>query len=525
MISLLIVDDEKHYTDSLTETLPWHELGIGQVYKAYNGNQALELLDSVPVDILMTDIQMPKMNGIKLIEEAMKVNPKIKCLLLTGYADFQYAKKAIELKAMDYVLKPADDEELLNSVHNIIQKIENERMFDTSMSVYKDQIRSLRSELLLKILRGTLQSSSLAEKLKRYDVQTLIGGYVHVSLIQWDELFNQYDAYSQSLFRFAITNIMEEIFKERYDIWAASDEDGTITALVYDHSGAPLDLTWVDQQIDRLKAEVKSLLKGGITVITPGECLFPNDLQSCYLKGKSQLSSRKNGESSYERTEEESALFNMLYAPPLLTHLLESEQWEEAEKKIGRILNVLYITNSPEHLRDVYFFLSNAFLYITKKHGKALSEMIKPELAQYFLGKPFFHVGQLEQWAIEILQQFKRGMVYAPANRHEVIVKRMQEYIRANLDKDISLTMLADNIYLHPNYLSKVFKQQMDLTVSQYIYYQRMDKASQLLKQTDDKIYNIGSQVGYPNTNWFIKKFKEYSQLTPQEYRDRHRLT
>lgn len=526
MTSLLIVDDEKHYTDSLTETVPWQELGIEKVYKAYNGNQALELLGTVSVDILMTDIQMPKINGLELIEEAKKIHPKIKALLLSGYADFQYARKAIELNAMDYLLKPAKDEELMHSLNKIIEEIEKERIVENSMSVYKEQLQSLRSGLLLGILGGTLHTSSLADKLKNYDVQTHIGGFVHMSLIQLDETFNEYDEYSQSLLRFAITNIMEEIFKERYDIWAASDEEGTIVALVYDHSGAPLDLTWVDQQIDRLKLEVKTyLMRGGITVITTGECLFPNDLHTCYLKGKSQLSNQQSSGAEYNRTEDESTLFNILYEPPLLTHYLETEQWGEAESKLDRIFAALYVTSSPEHLRDVYFFLSNAFLYITKKHGKTLLEIMKPELAQYFRGKAFFHVRQLEQWAFEILQQFKLGLADVPANRHEGIVKNTQEYIQCNLHKDLSLSMLADRVYLHPNYLSKVFKQLMNLTISQYIYYQRMEKASQMLKQTDDKIYQVGNQVGYPNTNWFIKKFKEHYQLTPQEYRDRYRLT
>lgn len=491
---LLIVDDEKHYMDSLADTTPWHCLAIGQVYKAYNAQQAMEMIQSAGIDIVVTDIHMPQMSGVELIEEASKINPGIEFLFLTGYADLHFAKRATELQ------------------------FKRERKLEVSLAVYKDQIHTLRSNLLLQIL-SSQHYDNLAEKLRIYDIKVPIGGYAHLSIIQGDKLFQEYDTYSQNLLGFAIVNIMEELFKERYDIWATLDEEGAIVALIYDHSGAPLDGEWVSKHLELFIVYIKYYLKDDVTVISVGEGAFPQELQSVYVKGKDLLRNHRKSTSPYMRTEDEASLFKMLFEPPILTDLLENEQWEEADKKIRNILSGSSSVSSSGRLREVFFFLSNAFLYITNKHGKSLLEMLRPEQVLYFRGKAFVHAGQLEEWALEVLHQFKHGLEEVPANRYDSVVKKIQEFILSNLDKDLSLTMVAEQVYLHPNYLSKIFKQLTTHTVSQYIYYQRMEKAAMLLKQSDDKIYQIGFQVGYSNTNWFIKKFKEYYQTTPQEYR------
>src|SRR5690606_34259669 len=153
-----------------------------------------------------------------------------------------------------------------------------------------------------------------------------------------------------------------------------------------------------------------------------------------------------------------------------LTHLLEAEQWEEAEQRIRKLLQVLHSAGSPERLRDVFFFLSNAFLYFVHKNGKSLLEVLTPEQSKYLRGKTILHAAQLEEWAFDVLRSFRERFAQAGEDRSEAGVKKVQQHILHNLDKDLSLTMLADLVYLHPNHLSKVFKQSTNMTVSQYIY-------------------------------------------------------
>lgn len=524
MNSLLVVDDEKHYADSLVDTIPWETLGISKVWKAYSASEAMALIETLPIDILMTDIHMPRMNGLELIEQARLHIPGLKCLLLTGYADFDYARKAIELQAIDYLMKPAKDEQLLLAMGRIVKQLEQERAVEQGFRIYRDNSTELKAGLLLKALDGTLLGKALIEKLKLFDLPLPMPGSVTMCLIRLDSPFDGHDLYSQSLIRFAVMNMLEELLMDRYDCWSATDEEGNLLVIVYDLSGAPTELEWVRERMVQLTQEVRRLLKGEVSV-SETSCLFPDELQSSYMVVKSGLNNETGLASQQpEINREEALLMRKLYEAPLLTHLLETEQWEDAEVKIRAFVSPLMHTGSPALMRDVFFFLSNAFQYIANRSGRTLAEVLTPGQAAFMKGKTMLHALQLESWGLEALRTLREKLSEEAEDHNQAIVRKTQVYIQMELDKDLSLNLLARRVFIHPNHLSKLFKQCTDTTVSQYIYEQRMLKACDLLKHTNHKIYHIGESIGYPNTNWFIRKFRDYYQLTPLEFREKYRL-
>lgn len=125
MIRMVIADDELLIRQGL-RSIPWCDYGIELAGAAANGIEALELVRSEMPSILLTDIKMPGMDGLKLIEEARKIVPDIKSILLTGYQDFSYAQTAIQLRAIDYILKPSDPEEIIETVLKAKKQIEKE---------------------------------------------------------------------------------------------------------------------------------------------------------------------------------------------------------------------------------------------------------------------------------------------------------------------------------------------------------------------------------------------------------------
>ncbi|RKN66071.1 response regulator [Paenibacillus ginsengarvi] len=122
LFSLLIVDDHKHLAESMALTIPWERYEVTRVLQAYSGTEAVEALQDGDIHILLTDIRMPGMSGLELIERAQKLAPGIDCILLTGHTQFEYAKRAVELQAIDYLVKPVRHEELLRVVETIIQR-------------------------------------------------------------------------------------------------------------------------------------------------------------------------------------------------------------------------------------------------------------------------------------------------------------------------------------------------------------------------------------------------------------------
>ncbi|KAI7247754.1 hypothetical protein KC345_g11929, partial [Hortaea werneckii] len=289
----------------------------------------------------------------------------------------------------------------------IIKQLEQERSMEQGFRIYRDNSAELKAGLLLKALSGTLNGNALVEKLKLFDLPLPVPGSVSLCLIRLGLPFDRQDLYSQSLIRFAVTNMLEELLMERYDCWPSADDDGNLLVLIYDLSGAPPVREWVHEQLVRLRQEVQNLLRGDIST-GEAECLFPEGLQASYMTAKSRLGT--DG-CSYgmvpQRNEEELRLMRKLYESPLLTHLLESEQWEEAEAKIRAFVSPLMHTGSPDLMRDVFFFLSNSFQYIANRSGRTLAQMLTPGQSAFVRGKAMLHASQLETWALDSLRTLR----------------------------------------------------------------------------------------------------------------------
>jgi len=123
VVSVLIVDDHKHLVESLVAIVPWTSLGVANVAAAHSGPEALEALRKTDIDILITDIRMPGMSGLELIERARAERSGLECILLTGHAEFDYAVKAIELRTFRYLLKPVRTSELVDCVRSLVEAL------------------------------------------------------------------------------------------------------------------------------------------------------------------------------------------------------------------------------------------------------------------------------------------------------------------------------------------------------------------------------------------------------------------
>ena len=138
MYELLIVDDEQYVLDSLAHTYPWEELHISSVYTASSATEAIDLLTTHNVHLVISDIRMPGLNGLELIEKIRDISPKTKCMLLSGYSDFEYAQRAVSAGVEAYLLKPVKEDELMGTVSNMIEKIraEGEEVVSRQRTLY-----------------------------------------------------------------------------------------------------------------------------------------------------------------------------------------------------------------------------------------------------------------------------------------------------------------------------------------------------------------------------------------------------
>ncbi|TBL71597.1 response regulator [Paenibacillus thalictri] len=544
MFELLIVDDEKFVVHNLATTYPWEELGITAVHTAYSAKEALQLIQYENIHIVITDIRMPGISGLELIEKIRALSGKTKCILLSGHSDFSYAQQAVSSGVVAYLLKPVKEDELLHTVRIAIEQIEaawNEIVSQQrTLYTLSEHLPQLRGALLNDLLQGKyIPPQTLDKKLLMYKLQAKRDQQFVMMFVRMEQGFSSYDDYSRSLLEFAITNIGEEIFGEQFYLWQCKDIYDYLVFVIMpktDHAANRVH----DEQISRKVLEKLSLqlqdsvvqyLKGSVSVLLSDWGRFPEQIYPYYQNAISII--RRHPEnvqgffiSSIHDNEKQPAEFQplrSLYQPPLLVHLLEAGRWDAAVQKLLDIIRELKGRKSYiyEYVQETAMALRAAVMQTVHKQGLPLEHLAAAELLGMPEHEAAHSVDSLETWGSRLILSLQEHALKEAKGSHHSSVQKAQQFVHSNLEHDISLQSLADHVYLHPAYLSKIFKLETGEGVSDYIYRLRMEKASYLLIETNEKIHEISKKSGYPNPSHFSRVFKKYFDMTPEEYRSK----
>jgi two-component system response regulator YesN len=529
---ILLVDDEPFVVDDLAMTINWNALGIEAVFKAYSGAEALGILGQRPIDIVVTDITMPGMSGLELASAIRKKWKQTKVILLSGYAEFDYARQALEIGVSEYLTKPISDEEFVRKLKHVIRTIRREwqeiASYERAVSIFEEHLPLLRNNLLRDLLQGKkLSRDRLASQLAKFQLPFEAGCRV-VLLTMRLEGFHSFSPDDMFLFEYAIDNIARELYAGDFALWNCKDELGHLVYAVKPSDGAQNDadvygrITLLAEELQR---NVGHYLRGRISVVISRTGALPDDLPGLYQSSLGLLRRYIGSEHGFFMTMDRNddsadvAALTRLHEPPSFMQLFESGQWDAAMEKLDAVFDELAARriDTAEHLREIYSQLLAACYYIAHKHGKMLADLAGGEPADR---EPPLDAAQLKDWAAQLVTRIRNRLDADMNDTRRQLVRQVHEYIDAHLDS-ATLQSIAHHVSLHPVYLSKVYKQETGQSISDTIYRRRMEQATHLLRNTKLKIYEITAMLGYSNAHYFIKLFKEYSGLTPQEYRDR----
>ncbi|KIL39040.1 hypothetical protein SD70_22735 [Gordoniibacillus kamchatkensis] len=352
MYEILIVDDHTHLVDSLANGLPWEQMGISAVHKAYSGEEALELLQYHAVDLIVTDIQMAGMSGLELVSVVKDKWVKIKSVILTGHDEFQYAQEAIRQGISNYLLKPVSHEELEGTIRALIGDLQREGELLVNQQklsyLFRESLPKLRESLLHELLGGKMPPfSMLRDKLKLYELSFHDLNPVLMLCMRIEEDFAGTDLYSVSLLEYALTNIADEIFSPRFDIWHCKDDYDYLVFLVRPkHPSETSKKEWMEEaeRLARLvQYQIKRFLKIKVSLVMSNWSSFPDEVPAVYHNLLSLFTDYIGFQTEsffhdlQERRVEDIRPLSVLYAAPTFMQLLEVEQWNAAEEKIGNV--------------------------------------------------------------------------------------------------------------------------------------------------------------------------------------------
>ncbi|MEF3308624.1 response regulator [Paenibacillus sp. GYB004] len=555
MFQLLIVDDEASVVDSLADTLPWQEIGISAVFKAYSGSEALEVLKTNTIDIMMTDIRMPGMDGLELLALVRREWKWVKCILLSGHAEFSYAQEAIRHDAHEYLLKPVGDDEVLAKAGQLVAELRRERdesrAYERVAKAFQEHLPKLRGDLLADLLQGTkLSADKLGHKLESLKIEMATDERFALLLCRLEDRLAELDFYSLSLMEYAVVNMAEELFEDEFRLWSCKDIHGYLVFLVTlrERRGSspeqseppappmPFAERATEPEESRLQSIASQLqlgvtryLKGSVSVLISRWGSFPADIQQLYeeiLLSMRRQVGQQSGLLIYVSDELERMpvhALQRLNEPPMLVHLLESGDFERTRDKLNGVWEELSLkwADSREHMTEAFFSIYASFSSFAHKNGRQLTDMIGPLLSDVTGLTPIRSLESFHQWMFQSLELLQQCMESETRNDRENAVRKIKHFVEKHLVDDVSLQTIADSMYMHPVHVSRIFKLETGENLSDFVLRLKMEKAAVLLADPSLKNYEVALRLGYQNPNYFIKVFKKYYSVTPQEFRQK----
>ena len=545
MYRLLVVDDEEIITDGLYEVFSRWMPDKLDVCKAYSGKEALRWMERTRIDIVLTDIRMPGMSGLELTETIQACWPRCRIVFLTGYSEFDYAYKAIQMPNARYLLKTEGYDKVLHTVGDIMREIEQGNEMSKLLERSHEQSKALehvaQSELVRQWLKDSQalggnagqpgnDSQGLGSELRRLNIALEPGAPVLLVLgrmsyrsvarreqtadkrndvkVIWDSFMSAHirsigveDAYGDTVWLVQPLDAVEEANAHRLVLYM----EGTLE-LIQEACLASLDVhvaftiatrlcAWEDvaPQYERLRQLQQMKIGDGVSMIIK-DMFVP-------LKGAPGKESI-----AVSRT------VGMLEAH------LEAERKEEFTEELERLVQSLDRNNY--HMRsgvEAYYSVAVLLLAQMNRHGLQAQRGDSHKLLRLDEHPSIHKAFQYLQQTADDIFAFKQ---MDDRDKTIRVIDRICTYIEEHLGEDVSLVRLAEVHYFNPSYLSRLFKQERGMNLSEYIDKCRIRQAKELLGNGDLKVREVALLVGYDAAHSFTRFFKKATGLTPQEYRD-----
>ena len=523
MIKIMIVDDMPIFLEYLRGCIDWNSYGFEICCEAHDGKEALEKLDEYYPDVVLTDITMPYINGLELAERITKDYPDISVILITGNNEFEYARKAVKIGVCDYIVKPFEKEELILSLlklqDNIGKAVENSN--DTTE---KELDKDLSDELKALIYAGLKNKENVeAWEKKLFPNRHDYGGYL-LALVQFDVSAFSADKGDSRENLINWENLIAKLLADKLDSEAQirlyHDFENNIVILMNFETEQALDNYKGYEFTDIIQIVKNQLGIGSSIVLTKASDIV--DIKRAYEQGHSFLGGKGFGKLWDIRKNEDNEIMASLDAIVLLNKNLESLQADAAEDAINTLWKQLTDhtkTDSKVTLSDMNLLSSAISILMTNIINSGFS--IENIYGEGFSPEKFMEGAKTaEELRQNVVYLYRKRIDFEKGkndSRTRSVAIGAKEYIEQNYSNNyLSISDISENLSVNQTYLRKMFKSEMNMTLTEYITSYRMQEAKKLITTTDDKLSEIAEKVGYSDVSYFSNVFKKFYGISPR---------
>ncbi|EPD90399.1 MULTISPECIES: response regulator [Paenibacillus] len=522
-LKALLVDDEINILRNLQTVIPWEKHDIEVVALASNGVKALEMVQEHQPDLILSDIRMPLMDGIALLEQVNKLERDIQVILLTGFQEFEYARSALKYGAKDYILKPINYEELEAVVERVAFDIREKRKAEMDEQKRWSRVRHLAYEkflfdILLDYTNVTTRHFFEDENSLEETEFTLL----LIDLDNYSQLSRSWNEKERKLKNFAVRNVLQDAL-EPYELLYSvlQTREGEWCVLIRHQRETPFDLQTVRGWSDALQLAVKQHVKLTVSLGIYPEHMSVLQLADAYKKLQRALQLSPNVEQillleevNPGRNEWNNSMWELVEEIVSSLKRRDKAQMEQTFEKLNQSLRVIS-EHSYVRVEQILHFL---VLHLIREMREINIMSDEEERGLWSNLERSVGVKDLLATIHQLIQDcMNAGMNRKPS---ELLMVNAKEYIAKNLSNDFGVEEIADHLGISCSYFSLLFKQHFGETFLENLTRQRIELAKSLLRMSDKSITQIGKQVGYAERRYFTRVFYKFTGMTPSEYRE-----
>lgn len=535
MYKVLIVDDETIIRRGLKNIIDWKSLGCVVCGEAANGEEGQDLIKSLRPEIIITDINMPGVDGLRMIRETKELIPKCKVIILTGYRDFEFTQQAIRLGAFDYILKPSKIEDITNIVRRAVDELQKEDSMESELNKlkknYESKIPILAEKLLYDIIfTPNYENNEATTELSEYGIE--LDEYIVMALdIDEDSINDDRKLYEKRLYQFGIINTFEDIIKDEFKIINVPVNSNLVMLIVLIKGQE--DMGEIYMRLYNYSLNLQELVKNcfnftvtiALSTIGKGsEALGSKARESMealeykFYMGKDAVILYEDLRSIYKTTD----LTELeKYTEPLLQSIKLGDK-NNSNKLISEILNTINEKSmDKDGVKNFYWNIINSIYMIPSQLKLHEDTGCYKNIMDLFLSiNQCESVNELSESLKEISERVIEAVNSFNKKKMNQTLKKALDYINMNYSSPITLNEVAENIYVSIYYLSRMFTKELGKSFNDYLNEVRVEKAKEYLKEGSYKAYEIAELVGIKDAHYFSKIFKKYTGTTPSEYKN-----
>ena len=526
ILKLMIVDDDVQIRDGINWGIDWSELGIRQVFTAANGIEALKLFKEHRPKIVITDVRMPGMDGLELFRSIIGLDPAAKVIIISGYSDFEYLKKAIRYGAVDYELKPIKVGSIIKLIKKIKEDIVREKATEEEFNIYRE---SHKARFTQDLFRGKISDRNIIiENFKQYfdfDIRSMLlcaaieidgcdGLFCSGPDINSDEVFGTIRNYLNNSILSPSKGILFKIEDKLFAfIYKIEDTYGYTAFLKHESGNVFKGLNIETEKKHGISASMGISSRGKTEDIFLLYKQAAEALEYKLYRGRKSLNFFENASSSAQ----DAGRCDNIDRDELRNCILKCD-FSLIDKILRKNFN--HFKKNKCHDRKAVErcvrLLIDVLLAACKANGFDADSFFDSE--QWYSIPCFETVDDYRVWVTDVYNKNLDKVKNIIGQKNPMILKAC-EYININYANNITLSSVAGYVQKTPNYLSCVFKKEMRISFSCYLNNIRLDKAKELIKSTNLLISEIAEKVGYKDTSYFTQIFKKQTGFAPSYLR------